>query len=355
MQRQHVRYLLERVDADTPLARFTPARIAQILEREAEGRLRPLASGTLRKRAYTLHQALKLAGRRPRMPEIPHRYVPRIEHLPDFAAYERLRDELPAHRRLWFVAAVWTGQRSSDVERMVREDLDVAGRSVMIRSTKTKQPRRRFHAAPQLVAELADHWRQLEPGAKLVTSWPHAHSDLTYLSKRLELPRITPQRLRHTFFSWFVGANGFTAELLELGGWRDLTIPSLVYAHAAPTRLREQIERMDELIVGRRAPHKISREGEREPATPGAVPDDAGPREFSSRVAPKPAHTDHAAGEQDAIVALPLGEALVPRDRVELSTHGFSAPRVALGRRRLLTRRLVPWASTETNHAKESA
>jgi hypothetical protein len=260
------------------------------------------------------------------MPEIPHRYVPRIEHLPDFAAYERLRDELPAHRRLWFVAAVWTGQRSSDVERMVREDLDVAGRSVMIRSTKTKQPRRRFHAAPQLVAELADHWRQLEPGAKLVTSWPHAHSDLTYLSKRLELPRITPQRLRHTFFSWFVGANGFTAELLELGGWRDLTIPSLVYAHAAPTRLREQIERMDELIVGRRAPHKISRKGEREPATPGAVPDDAGPRELETRVAPKPAHTDHAAGEQDAIVALSLREALVPRVGVEPTTHGFSAP-----------------------------
>jgi integrase len=326
MQRQHVRYLLERVSPRTPLERLTPARIAQVLQLEERGRRgRQLSGGTLRKRASTLKQALELAGRRPRLPEIPYEYVPAAEHLADYAAYCKLRDALPANRRAWFVVAVWTGQRSSDVERMRREDLDCDARWVRIRAWKTRRrrPGGRFYAAPELVAELADHWRALPKGAKLVAAWPHVSSQLTRLAARLGLPRTTAHRLRHTFFTWFVQANGFTAELLELGGWKDLTMPSRVYAHAAPIRVREQIERTHRLVVERRSSPKTSRKREREPAAPGAVPSDAGSGQQATGQTPKPAHEDHASQGQDAIVALPVGGKPVGAEGIEPSTNGL--------------------------------
>lgn len=272
MQRQHARYLLERTGA-IPLARLTDRKVARVLETEARGRrrladgtVRALSGGTVRKRACTLRRALELSQGRgwlrrvPAFPDIPYRYRPAVEHLPDFAAYARMRDELEPIRRLWFVVAVWTGQRASDVERMRREDLDLELAAVRIRSTKTKREARWFHAVPELVRELEAHWRTLAPDAKLVPAWPHASSGLRKLSARLGLPRITPQRLRHSFFTWYVAANGFSAELLELGGWSDMTVPSRVYAHAAPKRLKEQIERSYRLLVAaRHPPRKVSR------------------------------------------------------------------------------------------------
>jgi integrase len=200
MQRQHVAYLLERLPGRTPLAQVDARRIAQVLELEAGGRRRRLSGGTLRKRASTLRQALKLAGGRvPAFPEIPYNYTPSTQHLPDFDAYQRMRDALPLERRLWFIVATWTGQRAADVERMTRDDLDVDAGWVRIRSSKTRRfVGARFAAAPELLRELGAHWRALPAGAKLVAAWPHVSSQLLRLSERLELPRTTAHRLRHT-------------------------------------------------------------------------------------------------------------------------------------------------------------
>jgi integrase len=300
MQRQHVRYLQEHA-GQLSLSRLTDMRVAAVLETEARGRrelkdgsVRALSGGTMRKRAYTLLRALKLSQRRgwmrrvPSLPEIPYRYRPTVEHLPDFETYARMRDALEATRRQWFAVAVWTGQRASDVERMRREDFDPDKGQVRIRSTKTKIGPRWFHAAPELARELEAHWRTLPPRAKLVPAWPHVSSQLTMLSQRLGLPRITAQRLRHSFFTWYVAANGFSAELLELGGWRDMTVPSLVYAHAAPKRLQEQIERTHESLVGpRRPPRKVSRK--RETTTVGNGPNGSGGSVARTTDPPKPA------------------------------------------------------------------
>lgn len=330
MQRAHVGYLLERLPGSTPLERVTPARIARVLEREARGRRRPLSTNTLRKRASTLSQALELArGRAPRLPEIPYRYEPRVEHLPDFASYQRLRDALSAEHRLWFVLAAWTGQRESDVERMRREDLDVDRRQVLIRSTKTKRRPRWFHAAPELVSELAAHWRALPPGAKLVPAWPNASHYLSAKSRRLGLPRITSQRLRHTFFSWYVAANGFTPELLELGGWKDLTMPARVYVHAAPKRLKQQIERMHRLVTRRPAARKLR---------PSVIvpPNEIEAANATNVAASGPAHEDHVSRVQDggviasppaaAILAAAGGKRSVGPAGIEPATKGLKVP-----------------------------
>jgi len=326
MQRQHVKYLLQRLPGRTPLDQVDARRIARVLELEAGGRRRRLSGGTLRKRASTLRQALKLAGRRvPRFPDIPYSYQPTTDHLPDFEAYQRLRDALPLERRLWFVVATWTGQRAGDVERMTRDDLDVDRGWVRIRSSKTRRfVGRRFAAAPELLRELAAHWRALPPGAKLVASWPHVSSQLSRLSERLELPRTTAHRLRHTFFTWFVQSNGFTAELLELGGWKDLTIPAQVYAHAAPVRLQEQIGRLHRLVVLRLAPQKISRKREPEPTLLGNGAEKSGAGAVTAAPAPEPAHERPCRRAQDGNQANPRqGAPPVGAERIELSTNGL--------------------------------
>jgi integrase len=245
MQREHARYLLERIGAETPVARLTPRRIAQLLEEEGAGRRRPLSGNTLRKRASTLSQAIELArGRAPKLPEIPYEYRPKVTYLEDLRAYERLRDALTPEQRLWFVVAVWTGQRRSDVERMVREDFDPEQPFVVVRSTKTgRRVGVRIHASAELVRELRARWGQLPAGGKLVPAWPNANKSLCRVCARLDVPRVTTKSLRHTFFTWYVAANGFTAELLEIGGWKDLQMPARVYAHALPVRFRSQIDR----------------------------------------------------------------------------------------------------------------
>lgn len=334
MQRVHAEYFAQLLGPSTPLEEVSSRRIAKAFALAARGRrefaggLRRLSGGTLRKYASTVRQALQLArGRVPKLPELPYRYQPLTEHLPDFDAYQRLRDALPAHRRLWFVVAVWTGQRLSDVERMRREDLDVDAGWVRIRSTKTRRPPRRFHVAPELARELADHWRALPVGAKLVPAWPHVSSQLARTSERLQLPRTTAQRLRHSFFTWFVHANGFTPELLELGGWKDLTIPALVYAHAAPVRLQEQMQRTHVSVVERRAPRKISRERETGTTFPAAVAEGSGAASPARPAAPDTCPEGPPAGTGwDRSLPAVGGEVVGPAG-IEPATRGLKVRR----------------------------
>lgn len=246
MQRQHVEFLLERIPATTPVVKLTPARIARLLEEEGQGRRkgRKLSGSSLRKRACTLSQALELVrGKAPKLPEIPHRYTPRPKFLAYFDDYERLRDSLTLEQRLWFVLAIWTGQRRSDVERMVREDFDAVAQVVTIRSTKTHRAGIRIHAADELVRELAQHWRGLCIGEKLVPAWPSVNEVLRARCADLGLPHLSAHSLRHTFFTWFVQANGITPELLAIGGWKGLQVPVRVYAHALPVQFGAQIDR----------------------------------------------------------------------------------------------------------------
>ena len=331
MQREHVRYLTERIGRTTPVASLTQQRIARLLEQERAGRKgRALSGSTLRKRAYTLSQALELArGRAPKLPEIPYLYQPRTKFLESFDDYERLRDRLAPDRRLWFLVAAWTGQRRSDVEKMVKEDFDPRDCSIIVRSTKTRGRGVRIHAADPLVRELLPRWEQLPAGAKLVPAWPSVNSSLRWHCKKLGLPLYSTHVLRHTFFTWYVQANGFTPELLAIGGWKTLRIPEQVYAHALPVQFRGQIERAAAFATSLRRPPQKIRASET-----GTVPlrDKAkrnGPAAAATATGPvtSPEGTLEAGLKHRSGAGPKQGQPRsVPRDRVELSTHGFSDP-----------------------------
>jgi len=326
MQEQQVAYLLERLPASTPLDEVTDDRVAELLELEAAGRKgKPLSGSTLRKRAYTLRQAIELAtGRVLQLPEIPFSYRPRTAFLPHFDAYAKLRDALAPSRRLWFAIATWTGQRRADIEGMRREDFNPVERWVVVRSQKTRRfTGVKIHAASELIRELGPHWAMLQPGEKLVRPWPAVNAGLRYWCDRLGVPRISSHSLRHTFFTWYVAANGFTPELLEIGGWKNLTIPAQIYAHALPARFEDQIERTAAVATALRSrPSQVRRNSPAEkkgPDAPGRAPGlDTHPEgltagmDLERRLSKS---TDQSSTKEP-----------VPRDRVELSTHGFSVP-----------------------------
>lgn len=128
MQESHVRWFLEQLGADLPLAELTSPRISALAERwlaqggEDRG---PISLKTLAKRLSTLRRAIRLAVQRgeiegmPLFPEIglpPMR--PRSRIFKNFAELQRVVRALPRERADWVQVAVWSCQRPSDVERM---------------------------------------------------------------------------------------------------------------------------------------------------------------------------------------------------------------------------------------------
>lgn len=322
MQEEHLRYLLERLPRALPVGRISAELLEQLVAAEekgrrvrADGQTRALSGGTIRKRLSTLRQALELQIRRGRLerlpifPEVPYVYRPSKRRLPTHADYLRVLLALPQPRAEWLALAVWTGQRHADVEAETREDfdpfaIDEEGEPapwIVVRSSKTRRfDGVRISAAPELVRVLAPRWEQLGPGEPLVERWPHASGQLGDTCERLGLPRLSAHAMRHTFFTWYVQANGFTPELLELGGWSSLAMPARVYAHAQPVRFRDQIVRTAEASLGpRRGPVKASRERVGNPL-PSASAEGSGAPAPGSAGAPNtcPGETGPGAGSE---------------------------------------------------------
>ena len=353
MQLQHVRYLLERLTPDLPIAAIDSETLEQLVAVEEKGRrvlangqTRQLSGGTVRKRLSTLRQALDLQVHRgaleklPIFPEVPYLYRPSRARLYDHSDYLRLLLALPRARAEWLALAVWSGQRHSDVERMRREDfdphaVDAAGAPapwIIVRSWKTRRyDGIRIAAAPEIVRMLAHRWEQLRGGAPLVEPWPHASGQIGDVCERIGLPRLSAHSMRHTFFTWYVAANGFTPELLELGGWSTLAMPAKVYAHAIPARFAEQIARTAIAAMGpRRPPQRIpvpSRDGAG-PPTGGTV---GGPMTTRGRdplvVDPNGelASPGYSADRKDTAPKpqVAVSSRSVGAERIELSTNGL--------------------------------
>ncbi len=365
MQEEHARYLLERLPRALAVGRLTAELLEQLVAAEekgrrvrADGQTRALSGGTIRKRLSTLRQALDLQIRRgtlerlPIFPEVPYVYRPSKRRLPTHADYLRVLLALPPARAEWLALAVWTGQRHADVEVETREDFDPCAIDdlgepapwIIVRSSKTRRfDGVRISAAPELVRVLTPRWEQLGPGAPLVEPWPHASGQLGDTCERLGMPRLSAHAMRHTFFTWYVQANGFTPELLELGGWSSLAMPARVYAHAQPVRFRDQIVRTAEAALGpRRGPHKASRERVGNPQPSEGT--DVGPAVLSAPPAPNtcPGETGPGAGSERSApppieqVTCSSEEAAVGAERIELSTNGL---RVRVRARRLTKNR----------------
>jgi integrase len=354
-------YIVDHFGIGADARRITRARLQRWIETESTGRLeradgsqRQLSPASIRLRVCTLRAALKIArregliGRLPEFPETSFRYKSRTAWLESYADYRRIFDQLPTERRAYFALLVFTWQHPSDVERMTRADLDVFSSEpwVIVRNTKNRRPPLRVAAPAELVEVFREKFQREGGGPgrledRLVQPWPSRVRTLPAICERLGLPRITATAARHTGISWAIRHLGITPSVMAWSGHSSPKMIATVYGHAMGPQLDEVAQALDSMrppsaIPGKEVPpvDVASIDGERKTQSADRESSDQEPHQGDSH------RSD--------------GEA-VPRDRIELSTQGFSVNPVSVvgsapssGSPGLTTFVVRPWKKTTT-------
>ena len=153
------------------------------------------------------------------------RYVP-VDRWLAPAEFELLLEHLCPKRRLWALAAVYTGARRSELQNLQWQGIDWTRGLVRIRGTKTKGSHRLVPLHPRLAAELQPHKRDLGP---VLSPWENAIRDLAVACKACGLQKCTPNDLRRTFASWLKQAGQDSFVVAQLLGHSSSRMVELVY------------------------------------------------------------------------------------------------------------------------------
>jgi integrase len=261
MQEAHAAYWARELGAEMSIAEIDELTLERIAARPRlppKHAIRIAGPETLRKRLSTLKSMLKLQARRRRLariPEFPSLLVGRPASPSVLTTYQQaisLFESLPLHRAEWYWLALWTGQRASDVERMTWADVDLANRTMRIRSTKTKRTEgvRVLIPGPLFDALKEMHTRkQPEATDHLVAPWPSRKTTLPLHCKRCGLPRMNATALRHTNLSWIAAKTGITPALCKWAGHSSTRQLERTYAHCLPPQLRELTDALNAMAA----------------------------------------------------------------------------------------------------------
>lgn len=314
------RFILDHFGGGADAKRLSRDRLKRWIAAERRGRLRradgtrrELSPASIRIRVCTLRAALKLARREgllrtiPEFPETSFRYTSRTQWLENFADYERIMGQLSAERQAYFALLIWTWQHPSDVERMTRADISPYSDPpwVTIRNTKNRRTAIRVVAPSELARVFRDRFEIEGMGRlsdRLVQPWPARVRTLPAICERLGLPRITATAARHTGISWAIRKLGITPAVMAWSGHASPKMIATVYGHALAADLADVAGALDSIRRARRA---------RAPKASQKSLPPTGARQGIDR-----GSTTRSGSTPDRLV--------VPRDRIELSTHGFS-------------------------------
>lgn len=329
------RFILDHFGGGADAKRISRDRLKRWIAAERRGRLRradgtrrELSPASIRMRVCTLRAALKLARREgllralPEFPETAFRYTSRTQWLESFGDYQRIMGQLSTERQAYFALLIWTWQHPSDVERMTGADLDPFSDPpwVNIRNSKNRRPPLRVVAPAELARVFRAKFEREEmtPTQKLVKPWPARVRTLPAVCERLGLPRITATAARHTGISWAIRKLGITPAVMAWSGHASPKMIATVYGHALTADLADVASALDSICRARRsnAPTK------------------------KTRPQPELAGTGRGLTTKPGVAA--PGQVVVPRDRIELSTHGFSESMCGVGS--LLSSELSPLA-----------
>jgi integrase len=297
-----------------------------------------VSGGTVRKRLSTLFGALDLAHRRgelaelPPRPEVDYRYVPGQAHLRTFAEYRALLSQLPPRRRPWVAAGVLTGMHASCLDGWrAYVDADPFEGWMVLRNTKNRRTGLRVRMPRELARHLKIVFIGLDAGDRIFPAWSHSARwrTLAAASRRAGLERLNPTALRHTCGTWLVRRVGITPASARWMGHRSTTMMERVYAHALPLQLLEltaELDSMEDAGAARCPPQKVSRKRVGNPlprrgagsSGDGGAGNSSVPEKRLRGTAQQAQGSDRSSERR--------GSKAVPRDRVELSTHGFSVP-----------------------------
>jgi integrase len=206
------------------------------------------AAESVRKELVTLRRALKLARQRQHltreiaeiMPPWRVRYVP-IDRWLAPAEFELLLEHLSPKRRLWALAAVYTGARRSELQGLQWQGIDWGRALLRIRGTKTKGSHRLVPLHPRLAAALQPHKRDL---GLILAPWQNVIRDLAVACQACGLHRVTPNDLRRTFASWLKQAGQDSFVVAQLLGHSSSRMVELVYGRLDTATLTAAVSKL---------------------------------------------------------------------------------------------------------------
>ena len=331
MHQEHAKLLLRVLPPSLELAAINDTHVDQVVEAAGD-----VSGATIRKRLSTLYGALGRARRRgllrelPLRPEVDYRYVPTTSHLRDLVELRRLCAQLPASRAEWVTAAVYTGMHAGDLNLWrAWLDCDPFERWMVLYNRKNRAIPIRVRMPLELARVLRARFASvgLQPGQPALRTWDHGTRGhqlrAAAAAAGVDAPNATA--LRHTCGTWIVRRNGITPAAARWLGHRSTSMLERVYAHALPLQLEELTAELDSMEVegarARRPPRKASRKRVGNP--PRSTVERSGPGGADNTAGPgkRRRETRAALGSDHSVSRRPNR---VPRDRVELSTHGFS-------------------------------
>lgn len=201
--------------------------------------------------------------------------------------------EVPAHRRLWVALAAMAGLRSGEIERLRWEHVDLTSGWLRAPGTKTASSWRRVPILPQLRPWLELH----DVGAgPVVEPWSNYRRDLHVACARAKIdPGVSANDLRRTFASWMLQAGVDLLTVSRMLGHRSTRMVEAVYGQLSEDTYRSAADRCAAFVTEAFAP--------------------AGKNGTDETLSESPEN------EESTVVS---GAFVVPRDRIELPTRGFS-------------------------------
>lgn len=190
--------------------------------------------------AHAKDRGILVAEPRSLVPVYKHRYIPKDRWLTR-REFDRLIAHLLPHRQLWVILAVLTGGRSSEIESIRWEQLDLKRGLMLLPGTKTEKARRWNPIAPELLKILREHQEDSGPVARRWVSYNHA---LARACKRARIDRVTANDLRRTYGSWLVQDGVPLKVVARLMGHSSTVMVDRVYGHLAESQLEHAMARL---------------------------------------------------------------------------------------------------------------
>lgn len=246
--RQRAGHLL-RVLGERPLASLHLDHVQDYVDQ----RLREeAASESVRKELCVLRRALDLALRRgaagPKLdavfPRFRSKYVPKKTWLTR-AQVDALLAELDApKRRIFVLAALYTGARLSELLRLTWEDILFSEARIRIRGKKGRKDAadRFIPLHSRLAVALLDVRR---PAGRVLDPWTNVRRDLALACKHAGVPNSTPNDLRRTFASWLVQAGVPSYQVGVLLGHTSSVMVEKVYGRLTFQALEAAVSKID--------------------------------------------------------------------------------------------------------------
>jgi integrase len=233
MHHTHARFLREWFgDAQLHVITYPEIRRYYLSEQK-----RGLSRESCRKRLSTLHMAMAEAVRMGWLDKIPPWVVIKTDSKPRNTFWTRTQWEA-AHiacdddeLRTWVALGFWTGQHTSDLNRMRWCDVDLVRKVWTRRNTKSKAEPLELPLPDRLWAVLHERRELIQPHPRDIIagrSMGHPNRPLREICHRADVPLISPIGLRHSCET-FLAERG-TAELFQTT-WLGLKSPRMLWRH----------------------------------------------------------------------------------------------------------------------------